>query len=131
MSGTAVEIRLTLVRREPCDFRREAGVRREVDRTVPNPVARWVFAEEAVALPVAGRADGTRLEAAAAVRADIPENALDAGGAEGALVGADARFGRGGGQGLVAVLAGRPQLEHQAGMASTRLTADGVGITRS
>src|SRR5262245_55229985 len=72
-----------------------------------------VLAEEVVALPVVRGSDRARHEAAAAVRADVMKHGLDAARAERALVGADARLGRIGRQGLVAMLAGRTELQHQ------------------
>src|SRR5262249_26195975 len=85
-----------------------------IDRLMPHPGTRRVLAEEVAALPVACGAHGPRREAPAAVRADVGEHALRARGAEGALVAADARLRGVRRQRLVAVLAGRPQLEHAA-----------------
>ena len=65
-----------------------------------------------VAAPVAPRSDRSRLETAAAVRADIEQDVLDARGAERALEAADACVGRVGRQGAVAVFARRTKLEH-------------------
>ena len=63
---------------------------------------------------IAGRPDRPRHEAAAAVRADIVQLGLDAIGAEGALVAADARLGRCRRQVLVAIFAVGPKLERHA-----------------
>jgi len=55
--------------------------------------------------------DRPRDEAATAIGADIAQMPLDAIGAEGAFVGADARFGGGRRQVLVAIFAIRPKFE--------------------
>ena len=65
-----------------------------------------------VAAPVAARPDRPRLEAAAAIRADIEQDVLHAGGAERALEAADAGVNRVGRQGAIAVFARRTKLEH-------------------
>ena len=71
--------------------------------------------DETGALPPRPRGpDRSRLEAAAAVRADVVEDVLDAGRAERALVGADPRVRRVGRQVLVAQLAVRSKLERHA-----------------
>src|SRR6185503_8060400 len=75
-------------------------------------VARRILAEVVVAFPIGRRPDRPRLEAAAAVRAHVVEDFVDARGAERALVRADAGFARSRRQRLAAVLAGGSQLEH-------------------
>src|SRR5579885_1838560 len=100
--------------RDVADGCGEPRVRGGVDGAVLDLGARRVLAEEVVALPVARGADGAGDEAGAAVGADVAENVRDEVGAEGALVAADARLGRGGRQRLVAVFAGRSKLEQGA-----------------
>src|SRR6266478_9230697 len=56
--------------------------------------------------------DRARHKAAAAIRADVEQHALDAIGAERALVAADPRIGRVRRQILVAIFAIRPEFEH-------------------
>ena len=62
--------------------------------------------------PLGRRPDWSRRKSAAAVGADVVEMGFDAIGAEGALVGADARVGRRRRQILVAVFAVGSELEH-------------------
>ena len=75
---------------------------------------RRVLTKEVVTFPVLRWPDWSGNKSAAAVRADILQDVIDTRGAEGALVGADARFKRVGRQRLVAVLAGRSELKHAA-----------------
>ena len=75
--------------------------------------ARGILAEEIVALPVPGRSNGPWNEPAAAIRAHIVQDVLDAGRAERAFVGANAGIPGVGGQCFVAVLARRTKLEHE------------------
>src|SRR6266478_5125474 len=56
--------------------------------------------------------DRARHKAAAAIRADVEQHALDAIGAERALIAADPRIGRVRWQILVAIFAIRPEFEH-------------------
>src|SRR5262245_46660288 len=106
-------LRLALLRRYGPDRGRELRVGRRVHLLVPDLRARRVLAEAVAALPVLRRPDRPRGKPAAAVRANVPEDALDARRAERAFVGADPRLERVGRQRLVAVFAGRPQLEHR------------------
>jgi hypothetical protein len=92
--------------RELCDLRRAVG------RMPPVRPGR-VDGEAGGLPPRASRADGPRLEAAAAVGAHVVELVLDARGAERALVATDPRVRGVGGQILVAQLAVRPELEHR------------------
>jgi hypothetical protein len=62
------------------------------------------------------RPDRPRRKTAAAVRADVEQFCLDAIGAERALIGADARFGRSGRQVLVAIFAVREKLQGHGGL---------------
>ena len=82
---------------------------------MPPAVAGRVVDQAGGLAPGLRRPDRPRLEVAAAVRADVAQHAVDARGAEGALVGADARVRRVRGQVLVAQLAVRPQLQHGSG----------------
>jgi hypothetical protein len=65
-----------------------------------------------VAFPVRPRPDGALLESAAAIGADIVEDALHAIRTEGAFERADHRFRRMRRQRLAAILANRPEFEH-------------------
>src|SRR5215510_15164245 len=112
MSSQGFLTSLAALGRDALDGSQERGVGLPVDRPVPDLRARGILAEVVVPLPVPGRPDGPRNEAAATVRTDVAQHLLDARGAEGALVGADARLGRLGWQRAVAVLAGRSELEH-------------------
>ena len=96
---------LTLLRRDYADLSGKLGVRRQINRPVLHDGAGRVLGE------ISPGADRSRGEAAAAIRADVAEE-IHAWRAKGALVGTDARLGGGGRQGLVAVLAGRTQLQH-------------------
>ena len=69
----------------------KSGVRRAIDGLVAHMRARRIFAEVIVTAPVAHGPYRPRHEPAAAVRADIQQNTLDAVGAERALVRANAR----------------------------------------
>ena len=91
---------------------------RRIHGAVPDSHARGILAEVIVAFPVARRPDGSRGESTSAIGANVAQDRLDAGGAEGALVGADARFERFGRQGFVAMLARRTQLQHSISPAS-------------
>ncbi len=79
---------------------------------MPDLSAGGVLAEKVVACPVSLGSERPRHEAAPAVRAHVAEHIVDARSAERALVGTDARVGRVRRQRRVAVLAGRPELEH-------------------
>ena len=89
-----------------------------VDRPVFDNRARRVFAKIIVAFPVPRWPDWPGDKAAAAVRADVIQDGLDAGGAERALVAADARFERSGWQRLVAILTGWSQFQHTVSLLS-------------
>src|SRR5262249_12598985 len=90
---------------------------------VPHARAGGILAEIIVAAPVAGRPDRPRCEATAAVGADVAQHLLDAGGAERALVAADAGLDRGRRQRLGAMFAAWPQLEHQVSRAAASALA--------
>ena len=77
---------------------------------VPDPLARRILAQIVVVLPIAGRPDRARYEAAAAVGADMVQHPVDAVGAKGALVAADAGVERFRRQWFVAVFAGGSEL---------------------
>jgi len=88
--------RLALFRWNSSDLRREPCMSSGINRSVFDLGTRGVLAKEIVALPVLGRSDGSRNKTAAAIRADVSENIIDARCAECAFVGADACFKRGG-----------------------------------
>ena len=74
--------------------------------------ARRVFPKEIVIVPIHRRSNRSRDEPAAAIRANISQNAFDAGGTKGTLIGADTRLKRIRQQRLVAMLAGRFEFKH-------------------
>lgn len=74
--------------------------------------AGWIVAQKVVAFPVPRRPDGPRNKTPPAVWTDVAQDLLDAGGAEGAFIAADARIERIGRQGLVALLACGSECEH-------------------
>jgi hypothetical protein len=94
------------------DRRREARVRRWIDGLVSHLRACRILAEEVVTLPVSRRANRSRNESSAAVRADVGEDGVDAVCTKRALVAADSRFGRVRRQRRGAVFAGGSELEH-------------------
>lgn len=63
-----------------------------IHRPVLDVCARRVLAEKVVALPVLRWPDRPRYESAAAVRADIAQDSLNASCAKGAFITANARF---------------------------------------
>jgi len=65
-----------------------------IDGPVPDSCTRRILAEIIVALPVVRRSNRPRNECAAAIRAHVPENRIDACGAERALIAANARIRR-------------------------------------
>lgn len=67
---------------------------RQIDRSVFDLGPRRVLAKIVFVFPVPRRPDGPGHKTAAAVRTDVVQEGFDAGGAERALVGADARFER-------------------------------------
>src|SRR5213593_905774 len=85
---------LPFLRRDVPDGRGELRISRGIHRPVPDPGARRVLAKEVVSLPVRRRPDRPRDEPAAAVRADVVQDALDAACAKRALITADACFER-------------------------------------
>ena len=87
-------------------------MRRRIHRTVLHLGARWICPKEVVIVPIRRRSDRSRDEPAAAIWADISQNAFDTRNAEGALIGTDARLKRVGRQRLIAVLAGRSKFKH-------------------
>src|SRR6267143_1513948 len=110
--GTTVMSALPFLRRNRPDRCRKPCVSRGIDGPVLHLAACGVLAEEIVAFPVLRRSDWPRREPAATIRADVAQNPVRARRTEGALIRADARLARPGWQGLVAVFAGRSQLEH-------------------
>ena len=94
------------------DRTREFGVGSRVDGAVNDRRARGMVGKRVARFPVPSRTYRSRHEAAAAVRTDPQQHRVHATLAEGALEAADPGIGRFGGQGSVAVLAGRTQAEH-------------------
>ena len=69
-------------------------MRSTIDGPVLHLRTRWIFPEAIIVFQVARRSDRSGLEAPATIRADVAKDRLDASGAEGALITADARFER-------------------------------------
>ena len=63
-----------------------------INRPVPDPGTRRVLAKKVVAFPVLRWSDRSGNKTAAAIRTDVAQNAINTGGAEGALIGTDARL---------------------------------------
>ena len=84
----------------------------EIDRPMFDRGGSRVLAQEIPVFPVARWPDRSRHKTAAAIWADIAQHFINAGNAEGALITADTRVERCRRQGLVAVFAAGPQLEH-------------------
>ena len=103
---------LSLFRWDRFDLGREALMRFQIHRPVLHLRARRIFSQEVVALPIRRRSNRSRDKPAAAILADISQNAFDAGGAEGALIGADTRLKRIRRKRLVAMFAGRSKFKH-------------------
>src|SRR5262249_20417412 len=91
---------------------REGLVRGRIDRPVADLRAGRVGAEVLPGPALLRRADRSRHEAAAAVRADVVEDPLHAVGAVGAFEAADARLGPAGREGATTVFTDRSKLEH-------------------
>lgn len=87
-------------------------MRRQIYRPVLHLGARRVFPKEIVIVPIHRRSNRSRDEPAATIRANISQNAFDAGGTKGTLIGADTRLKRIRRQRLVAMLAGRFEFKH-------------------
>lgn len=80
--------------RNHLDLGREPLMRRQIYRPVLHLGARRVFPKEIVIVPIHRRSNRSRDEPAAAIRANISQNAFDAGGTKGTLIGADTRLKR-------------------------------------
>jgi len=83
-----------------------------INGTMIDLGTRGILAKVVVAFPVGRWPDRSGHEAAAAVRADILKDVINARSAERALIDADPRFKRIGRQRLVAVLTGRSEFKH-------------------
>src|SRR5262245_5990231 len=103
----------TILRTEALDRSREYRMSRRIDRRVAESGARRGMTEVVVAFPVLRWPDRPWCETTATIRADIIQEAFNAGDAEGAFVTANACLERVGWQLQVAVFAGRSELEHQ------------------
>lgn len=119
---------LPFLRWDMPDRRRELRMRRRINRSVPDTGARRILAEAVVTLPVRRWSDRPGREPAAAVRTDTLQDAFDAGRAERTFIGADSGFERIRWQFLVAVFAGRAQIEHRS---PQRVNALGLARTRA
>jgi hypothetical protein len=103
---------LSFLRWDRLDLGREARMHLQIHRMVLHRGARRIYPKKVVIVPIHRRSDRSRDKPAAAIWADISQNAFDAEGAEGALIGADARLKRIRRQRLVAVFAGRSKFKH-------------------
>ena len=83
-----------------------------INRPVLHLGARRICPKKFATVPIRRRSDRSRNKPATAIGADIFQNVFDAGHAEGALIGADARLKRVGRQRPVAVLTGWLELKH-------------------
>src|SRR5262245_50068627 len=112
-SGEAASlIPLPLLRWYGPDHRRKLGVQIRIDRAVPDPGARRILPEKVAPLPIRRRPYRPRHEPTSTIGAHVAQNLVDAGGAKGALIAADACLRRVGRQQLSAVLAARAKLKH-------------------
>lgn len=102
----------TPFRRRPLQSRNERTMGGDINGTMPQPGRGRILAQVVLPLPVPCGPNRTRRKAAAAVRADVLQQALGALRAKRAFEGADPRLRGVGGQRLVAVLAGWPEFEH-------------------
>ena len=89
-------------------------MRRLIHRPVLRLGARRVFSKKVVTIPIRRRSNRSGNKPAAAIWADIPQNAFDTGHAEGALIGTNTRLKRIRRQRLVAMLASRSEFKHGA-----------------
>jgi hypothetical protein len=69
-------------------------MRRQIHRQVLHLGACRIYSKEIVIVPIHRRSNRSRNEPAAAIWADISQNAFDAGGTEGTIIGADTRLKR-------------------------------------
>ena len=95
------------------DCSRECRMRRHINRTMLDLLARRILAKKVVTLPVCRRPDGPGSKAPAAIRTNVTQHAVDAGGAERAFIAANACLKRVRGQRRVAVLTAWSQFEHR------------------
>ena len=98
-------------------------MRCQIHRPVLHLGARRIFSQEVITVPIRRRSNRSRDKSTAAIRTDISQNAFDAGGAEGALIGADARLKRIRQQRLIAMLTSRSKFKH--GVLSLKLPKPG------
>jgi hypothetical protein len=103
---------LSFLRWDRLDLGRETRMHLQIHRMVLHLGARRICPKKVVIVPIRRRSDRSRDELTAAILANISQNAFDAGGAEGALIRADARLKRIRRQRLVSVLAGRSKFKH-------------------
>ena len=91
-------------------------MRRRIHRSVLHLGARRIFPEEVIIVPIRRGPNRSRNKPAAAIWTDISQDVFDTSNAEGALIGADARFKRVRRQRLVAVFAGRSEFKHESSL---------------
>jgi hypothetical protein len=87
-------------------------MRNRIHRPVLHLGARRIFPQEVALVPIRRRSDGSRDEPAAAIWANISQNAFNTRSAEGALIRTDTRLKRVRRQCFVAVFAGRSEFKH-------------------
>ena len=96
--------------RDACAKVRMGG---SVNWSVSDDRARRVFAEVIVAAPIPHRPNGPVGKTTAAIRTYVPQNSVDTGRAERALIGANPSIKRFRWQGLVAVFTVWSEFEHR------------------
>ena len=90
--GNRLRCALAFLGRYVLDRGRELCMSYGIHGPVLDFVARRVFAEEVVALPILRWSDGPGNKTTTAVRADVPQNVIDTRRAKRAFIGANARF---------------------------------------
>lgn len=95
------------------DRSRECRMRRRVNRTMLDLLARRILAQKVVTLPVCRRPDGPGSKAPAAIWTNIVQHAVDAGSAKCTFIAANTCLKRVRGQRRVAVLTAWSQFEHR------------------
>ena len=83
---------LTFLRQYGPDGGRIPLVSCRINRSVLDPGTRRILAKKVVAFPVLRWSDRSGNKTAAAIRTDMAQNTINTGGAEGALIGTDARL---------------------------------------
>jgi hypothetical protein len=83
-----------------------------INRPVLDVGTRWILTEEVITFPVLRGSDWSRNKTAAAVRADVSQNAIDTSCTKRAFIRANAGFKGVWRQRFIAVFAGGSEFEH-------------------